>query len=97
MKEQGDRRSSNLSTERWSRRWLARLFGCRAVRQSMIKNENTGDPVREKPAAGHELNSQNQDHGPMDQQISAKLNHGQRNSLMRTGAMKSLLIRTVLR
>ena len=66
MKEQGDRRSSNLSTEHWPRRWLARLFGCRAVRQSMIKNENTGDPVREKPAAGRELNSRDQDHGPAD-------------------------------
>lgn len=32
----------------------------------MIKNENTEDPVCEKPAAGHELNSQNQDHGPAD-------------------------------
>ena len=32
----------------------------------MIKNENTEDPVCEKPAASHELNSQNQDHGPAD-------------------------------
>ena len=66
MKEWGDRRSPNLSTERWPRRWLARLFGCRAVHQSMIKNENTEDPVCEKPAAGHELNSRDQDHGPAD-------------------------------
>ena len=66
MKEWGDRRSPNLSTERLPRRWLARLFGCRAVHQSMIKNESTEDPVREKPTTGHELNSRDQDHGPAD-------------------------------
>lgn len=32
----------------------------------MIKNENTEDPVREKPTTGHELNSRDQDHGPAD-------------------------------
>lgn len=32
----------------------------------MIKNENTEDPVREKPTADHELNSRDQDHGPAD-------------------------------
>ena len=64
MKEWGDR----LCAERkcCPRRWLARLFGCRAVRQSMIKNENTEDPVREKPTADHEIDSWNQDHGPAD-------------------------------
>lgn len=64
MKEWGDR----LCAERkcCPRRWLARLFGCRAVRQSMIKNENTEDPVREKPTADHEIDSWNQDHGPTD-------------------------------
>ena len=66
MKEWGDRRNLDLYAERRPRRWLARLFGCRAVRQSMIKNENTGDPVREKPAASRELNSRDQDHGPAD-------------------------------
>ena len=66
MKEWGDRRSPNLSTERLPRRWLARLFGCRAVHQSMIKNESTEDPVRKKPTADHEIDSWNQDHGPAD-------------------------------
>lgn len=32
----------------------------------MIKNENTEDPVREKPTADHEIDSWNQDHGPAD-------------------------------
>ena len=68
MKERGDRQSPDLCAgrEHCLREWLTRLFGCRAVRQSMTKNENTGDPVREKPAAGHELNSRDQDHGPAD-------------------------------
>lgn len=66
MKERRDRRNLDLYAERWPCRWLARLSGCRAVRQSMIKNENTEDPVREKPTTGHELNSRDQDHGPAD-------------------------------
>lgn len=68
MKERGDRRSPDLYAERKHclRERLARLFGCQAVRQSMIKNENTEDPVREKPTTGHELNSRDQDHGPAD-------------------------------
>jgi len=32
----------------------------------MIENENTENPVREKPTTGHELNSRDQDHGPAD-------------------------------
>ncbi len=67
MKERGDR----LCAERkyCLRERIARLFGCRASRAaslSMIKNENTEDPVREKPTTGHELNSRDQDHGPAD-------------------------------
>ena len=67
MKERGDR----LCAERkyCLREWLARLFGrqaSRAASLSMIKNENTEDPVREKPTTGHELNSRDQDHGPAD-------------------------------
>lgn len=67
MKEQGDR----LCAERKHclREWLARLFGrqaSRAASLSMIENENTEDPVREKPTTGHELNSRDQDHGPAD-------------------------------
>ena len=64
MKEWGDRLCEER--KRCPRKWLARLFGCRAVRQSMIKNENTEDPVREKPTADHEIDSWNQDHGPAD-------------------------------
>ena len=66
MKEWGDRRNLDLYAERRPRRWLARLFGCRAVRQSMIENESTEDPVRENPTADHEIDSWNQDHGPAD-------------------------------
>lgn len=63
MKEQGDR----LCAERkhCPHKWLARLFG-RQASLSMIKNENTEDPVREKPTADHEIDSWNQDHGPAD-------------------------------
>jgi putative toxin-antitoxin system, toxin component len=32
----------------------------------MIENENTEDPVREKPTTGHELNSRDQNHEPAD-------------------------------
>lgn len=66
MKEWGDRRNLDLYAERRPHRWLARLFGCRAVRQSMIENESTEDPVRENPTADHEIDSWNQDHGPAD-------------------------------
>ena len=64
MKEWGDR----LYAERkhCPRKWLARLFGCRAVRQSMIKNENTEDPIREKPTTSHETGLQGQDYDPAD-------------------------------
>ena len=71
MKERGDRRSPDLYAGRKHclREWLTRLFGrqaSRAASLSMIKNENTEDPVREKPTTGHELNSRDQDHGPAD-------------------------------
>lgn len=67
MKERGDR----LCAERkyCLREWLARLFGrqaSRAASLSMIENENTEDPVREKPTADHEIDSWNQDHEPAD-------------------------------
>lgn len=67
MKERGDR----LCAERkyCLRERLARLFGrraSRAARLNMIENENTEDPVREKPTTGHELNFRDQDHGPAD-------------------------------
>lgn len=71
MKERGDRRSPDLYAERkyCLREWLARLFGrqaSRAASLSMIENENTEDPVREKPTADHEIDSWNQDHEPAD-------------------------------
>jgi len=66
MKERGDR----LCAERkyCLREWLARLFGRQASQAAlnMIENENTENPVREKPTTGHELNSRDQDHGPAD-------------------------------
>lgn len=65
-KEQEDR----LCAERKHclRERLARLFGRQASQASlnMIENENTENPVREKPTTGHELNSRDQDHGPAD-------------------------------
>ena len=70
MAEWKNSRSPDLCAEHCPRRWLARLFGCQAVRQSIIKNKNTkeraNNPVREKPTTGHELNSRDQDHGPAD-------------------------------
>ena len=71
MKGRGDRQSPDLCAgrEHCLREWLTRLFGRQASRVaslSMIKNKNTEDPVREKPAAGRELNSRDQDHGPAD-------------------------------
>ena len=67
MKERGDR----LCAERKHclRERLARLFGRQASRAAslgMIENENTEDPVREKPTTGHELNSRDQNHEPAD-------------------------------
>ena len=65
-KEQEDR----LCAERKHclRERLARLFGRQASQAAlnMIENENTENPVREKPTTGHELNSRDQDHGPAD-------------------------------
>lgn len=70
MAEWKNSRSPDLCAEHCPRRWLTRLFGCQAVRQSIIKNKNTkeraNNPVREKPTTGHELNSRDQDHGPAD-------------------------------
>lgn len=72
MKERGDRQSPDLCAGREycrPRKWLARLVGRRAnraARLNMIENENTEDPVREKPTTGHELNFRDQDHGPAD-------------------------------
>lgn len=71
MAEWKNSRSPDLCAgrEHCLREWLTRLFGrqaSRAASLSMIKNENTEDPVREKPTTGHELNSRDQDHGPAD-------------------------------
>lgn len=70
MKERGDRRSPDVYAGRKHclRERLARLFGRQASQAAlnMIENENTENPVREKPTTGHELNSRNQDHGPAD-------------------------------
>lgn len=65
MAEWKNSRSPDLCAEHCPRKWLARLFG-RQASLSMIKNENTEDPVREKPTADHEIDSWNQDHGPAD-------------------------------
>ena len=72
MKERGDRQSPDLCAGREHcrpRKWLARLVdrrANRAARLNMIENENTEDPVREKPTTGHELNFRDQDHVPAD-------------------------------
>lgn len=70
MAEWKNSRSPDLCAEHCPRRWLTRLFGCQAVRQSIIKNKNTkeraNNPVREKPTTGHELNSRDQNHEPAD-------------------------------
>lgn len=67
MKERGDRRSPDLyaGREHCLRERIARLFG-RQASLSMIENESTEDPVREKPTTGHELNSRDQNHEPAD-------------------------------
>ena len=71
MAEWKNSRSPDLCAgrEHCLREWLARLFGrqaSRAASLSMIENENTEDPVREKPTTGHELNSRDQNHEPAD-------------------------------